>query len=623
MRPPESFMKNIIVGTAGHIDHGKTALVRALTGIDTDRLEEEKRRGISIDLGFAHMDSGGVRFGFVDVPGHERFVKNMLAGVGGIDLVMLVVAADEGVKPQTREHFEICRLLGIRHGMIVLTRADLADPRKLEQTRLEAAALVRGSFLEGAPAVAASAVTGQGLDEVRAALVEVALRVPERDAEGILRLPIDRAFTIQGFGTVATGTLAAGTLHAGQEVEVQPGGRRWRVRGLQVYGMPVETARAGQRTAVNLAGVEATELHRGLTLTRPGQWEATRAIDCRLELLAAAPALRHGTPVHFHAWTAETEAEVRLFEPGSPIGAGSSGYARLLLREAVLLAPGDRFILRRFSPVETIGGGVVLDPCPPLRMKKALVAARLKELASARLERRLALWADESPSGADAAGLAARAGVPVERVVERAAAAGLVVLRGERVRLAAKTRVTEAAAQLRKRLEAFHAENPLLPGMPRTAAGLEGGWLEAVLESSPEIVADGGLLRLADFRPQRREEETQAAERMERLAMEAGFEPPRLEDVLAASGLEPGRARTLLQLMLKEGVLVRVSPEFLMHRGALQRLKEIVSARKGQRFGVGEFKQWTGISRKYAIPLLEFLDRERVTRREGDRRLVL
>ena len=616
-------MKNIIVGTAGHIDHGKTALVRALTGIDTDRLEEEKRRGISIDLGFAHMEAGGVRFGFVDVPGHERFVKNMLAGAGGIDLVMLVIAADEGVKPQTREHFEICRLLGIRHGMVVLAKADLVDSHKLAQTRLDAAALARGSFLEDAPVVAASAVTGQGLDAVRAALVEVAQRVPERDAAGIARLPVDRAFTIQGFGTVVTGTLAAGTLHAGQEVEVQPGGRRWRVRGLQVYGRPVESACAGQRAAVNLAGVEASELHRGLTLTLPGHWEATRAIDCRVELLASAPALRHGAPVHFHAWTAETEAEVRLFEPGSPIAPGSARFARLLLREAVLLAPGDRFILRRFSPVETIGGGVVLDPCPPLRMKKALAAARLKQLEQAPLERRLALWAEETPAGAHAASLAARAGIPVERVLERAEAAGLVVLRGERVRLAAKTRVREAAAQLRKRLEAFHAENPLLPGMPRTAAGLDGGWLEAVLESSPDIEAEGGLLRLAAFRPRRRDEETQAAARMERLAQEAGFEPPRLEDVLAASGLEPARARTLLQLMLKEGVLVRVSPEFLMHRDAVRRLKEIVSARKGQRFGVGEFKLWTGVSRKYAIPLLEFLDRERVTRREGDVRLVL
>jgi selenocysteine-specific elongation factor len=252
-------MKHIIVGTAGHIDHGKTALVRALTGIDTDRLEEEKRRGISIDLGFAHLEAGGVRFGFVDVPGHERFVKNMLAGAGGIDAVLLVIAADESVKPQTREHFEICRLLGVRHGLVVLTKKDLADADMLELARLEAAELVRGSFLDGAPVVAVSAATGEGLGELRAEMVRLAAQIPEKDQQGIPRLPVDRSFTLRGFGTVVTGTLVAGRLRAGEDAEIQPGGRRLRIRGLQVHGEMVEEAVAGQRTAVNLAGVEAAE----------------------------------------------------------------------------------------------------------------------------------------------------------------------------------------------------------------------------------------------------------------------------------------------------------------------------------------------------------------------------
>lgn len=616
-------MKNIIVGTAGHIDHGKTSLVRALTGIDTDRLEEEKRRGISIDLGFAHLEVGGVRFGFVDVPGHERFVRNMLAGVGGIDVVLLVVAADEGVKPQTREHFEICRLLGVRHGLVVLTKKDLADAEMLELARLETAELVRGSFLDGAPAVAVSAVTGEGLDDLRGQLVRLAGRVPARDSGGIPRLPIDRSFALKGFGTVVTGTLAEGRLRAGEEVEVQPGGRRLRIRGLQVHGETVEEAEAGQRTAVNLAGVEAGELHRGMTLTRPGVWEATAYVDVRVELLGTAPPLKHGAPVHFHAWTAETEAEVRLFAAGTPLEPGTGGPARLLLRAPVLLKPGDRFILRRFSPVATIGGGEVIDTQPPLRMKKAAAAARLAELERAPVERKLALWAEESPWGVDAAALAGRAGVTVEELQRRTAAAGLVWIRGERPRVAVRRRVEEEALKLRERLERFHAENPLLGGMPRAASGLEAGWLEAVLEADRDVAAEGETLRLRTFVPRKGVEEREAEERIERVFREAGFEAPPVREALARAGLDETRAKTLLQLMIKDGRLVRIAPDLLLHRESVERLKAMVRERKGQTFGVGDFKEWTGISRKYAIPLLEFLDRERVTRRQGDRRVVV
>lgn len=616
-------MKHIIVGTAGHIDHGKTALVRALTGIDTDRLEEEKRRGISIDLGFAHLEAGGVRFGFVDVPGHERFVRNMLAGVGGIDLVLLVVAADEGVKPQTREHFEICRLLGIRHGLIVLTKRDLADAEMLELARLETAELVRGSFLDGAPTVAVSAVTGKGLDELREQLVRAAERVAPRDATGIPRLPIDRSFALRGFGTVVTGTLAEGRLRTGEEVEVQPGGRRLRIRGLQVHGEAVEEALAGQRTAVNLAGVEAGDLRRGLTLTRPGVWEATACVDVRIDLLGTAPMLKHGAPVHFHAWTAETEAQVRLFAAGQPLEPGRGGLARLMLREPVLLKPGDRFILRRFSPLETIGGGIVIDTQPPLRLKKPLAAARLRELEAAPLERRLALLAAEEPQGTSVARLAARAGIPPEQLPQAAARSGLVLLRGETPRVTTAERVLQEARRLRAALERFHADNPLLAGMPRTAAGLDSGWLEAVLAEETSIVAEGDILRLRSFSPRRKAEEAEAESRMERVFREAGLAVPPVEEALAKAGVDAERARTLLQLMIKDGRLVRVSPELIFHREAIEGLKRRLQEKKGQSFSVPEFKEWTGVSRKYAIPLLEFLDRERVTRREGNLRVVL
>lgn len=597
--------------------------MRELTGIDTDRLEEEKRRGISIDLGFAHLEAGGVRFGFVDVPGHERFVKNMLAGTGGIDVVLLVIAADESVKPQTREHFAICRLLGIRHGMVVLTKKDLADAEMLELARLEAAELVRGSFLEGAPLVAVSAATGEGLEELRGELVRLASRVAGRDTEGIPRLPVDRSFTLRGFGTVVTGTLVEGKLRAGEDVEVQPGGRRVRIRGLQVHGEAVEEAVAGSRTAVNLAGVEASELNRGMTLTAPGRWEATLAVDCRVELLEGAPALRHGAAVHFHAWTAETTAQVRLFDAGCPVEEGGRAFVRLLLEHPVLLKPGDRFIVRQFSPLVTIGGGVVLDTQPPLRAKKAWVAARLEQLEGAPLERRLALWVDETPQGADAAALAARAGLTVEKLQQAVPAAGLALLRGERLRVASRGQVQERARRLLAQLEQFHAANPLVGGMPRAAAGLDAGWLDAVLEEEREIVAEGEALRLRGFQPKRRAEEAEAEERMENVFRRAGLEAPPVKEALAQAGLDEGRARTLLQIMLKDGRLVRVSPELVLHREAAHRLKGMLAGKRGLKFGVGEFKEWTGVSRKYAIPLLEYLDRERVTRREGDRRVVL
>src|ERR1700683_343958 len=375
-------MKNIIIGTAGHIDHGKTALVRALTGIDTDRLKEEKRRGISIDLGFAHLQiSENVRLGLVDVPGHERFIKNMLAGVGGIDLVLFVIAADESIKPQTREHFDICRLLGIRNGIIVLTKSDLADPDFIELVRLEADEFVRGSFLEGAPMVAVSSTTGAGLAELRAEIEKLATSIREKDSSRYFRLPIDRAFSMRGFGTVVTGTLISGTVRLEQEVDLHPAGRRIRVRGIQVHGSSVAQANAGQRTALNIAGVETSELKRGMMLAGAGRFQPTRQIDCSFELLPSAKPLKHRAPVHFHSGTAEVEAEVRLF--GSPaLKPGATAYARLVLRTRALLLPGDRFIIRRFSPVSTIGGGVVIDIGERRYRRTDDIAARFDVLSS-------------------------------------------------------------------------------------------------------------------------------------------------------------------------------------------------------------------------------------------------
>jgi selenocysteine-specific elongation factor len=405
-------MKNIIVGTAGHIDHGKTALVKALTGIDADRLEEEKRRGITIDIGFAHLQlTPELRLGFVDVPGHERFVKNMLAGVGGIDLVLFVVAADESIKPQTREHFDICRLLGIRRGIVVLTKSDLVDRDILDLVRLEMEEFVAGSFLEGAPVVGVSSTTGAGIDDLRRELERASLAVVEKSATGHFRLPIDRAFSAKGFGTVITGTLVSGSVARDQEVELYPTGRKLRVRGVQVYGKAADRASAGQRTALNLADIEPGEITRGMVLAAPERFRPANLLDCRLELLPTAKPLKHRAPVHFHAGTAEIEGEVRLLGGATVLKPGERASARIVLRERILVLPGDRFIIRMFSPVVTIGGGEVLDTGGVRYRRTDDPVARLGVLAGPELSARVALLVRESKHGVSLPDLVPRPGM--------------------------------------------------------------------------------------------------------------------------------------------------------------------------------------------------------------------
>jgi selenocysteine-specific elongation factor len=618
-------MKNIIVGTAGHIDHGKTALVKALTGIDADRLEEEKRRGITIDLGFAHLElTPSLRLGFVDVPGHERFVKNMLAGVGGIDLVLFVIAADESIKPQTREHFDICRLLGIPRGVIALTKADLADDDILGLVRIEVEALVAGSFLEGAPVVPVSSVTGAGLDELRKELARVAAEAPEKDASGHFRLPIDRVFTVKGFGTVVTGTLVSGSVAREQEVELYPAGRRLRVRGVQVHGTSADRAVAGQRTAVNLADIEPAGLARGDALSEPGVFRSVKQVDCRLQLLPTAKPLKHRAPVHFHSGTAEIEAQVRLLEGTAPLQPGATAYARLLLRDAALLLPGDRFIIRMFSPVVTIGGGVVLDEAVAGAGKAA--RARLDVLSSADAAERIALLVRETPFGMGMADLVARTGLVEPEIAAAAARAPLMTIPQPQPWYvdrawfhAARDRIVQAVGE-------FHRQNPLQPGIAKLdlrPAGAPPFLLDALLADTQEIVAEGETVRLLGHTLVLNEDERQARAAIERAFQQAGLAAPAVAQVLAQSGVEPARARSLLQILLREKRLVRVSDEMVVHHSAIEALRRMLAERKPARFTVGTFKEWTGVSRKHAIPLLEFLDRERITRREGEERLVL
>ncbi|MGE5571207.1 MAG: selenocysteine-specific translation elongation factor [Rhodospirillales bacterium] len=623
-------MKNIIVGTAGHIDHGKTALVRALTGIDTDRLEEEKRRGISIDLGFAHLDlAPGVRAGFVDVPGHERFVKNMLAGAAGIDLVLLVVAADESIKPQTREHFDICRLLGVQKGLIALTKADRVDREILDLARLEVEEFVKGSFLEGAPVVPVSAVTREGLEELRARLLELALAAPSKDTSRHFRLPIDRVFSMRGFGTVVTGTLISGSIGKEQEVEVHPGGRRLRVRGIQVHGQAADRASAGQRTALNVTGAEPSELARGMTLADPGVFQAVRGIDALIELLPGAKPLKNNAPVHFHAGTAEVEARVRLLDGAERLLPGGRAYGRIVLREPLLLLPGDRFIIRMFSPVVTIGGGVVADITGHRYRRGENTAARLSALLNKPIEEGVPLLVRESRYGLSLPDLVTRTGLMPAEIEQAARSERLVALRRPQLWLADREWFQAALDRITGLLREFHRQHPLLEGMPkrelrsRELPGAPPFLLDAMIERAPGLVSEGEIVRLAAHKVMLKEDEERASGAIEKAFRDAGLAAPAVNEVLAKSGVEPSRARTLLQILLRDGRLVKVSDDLVFHRSAIDGLRARLVPHKGARISVPQFKDLAGISRKYAIPLLEYLDRERVTRREGDERLVL
>ena len=608
-------MRNIIVGTAGHIDHGKTALVKALTGTDADRLAEEKRRGITIDLGFAHLQlAKDIRIGFIDVPGHERFVRNMLAGAAGIDLVLFVISATESIKPQTREHFEICRMLGVKAGVIALTKVDLADPELLELARLEVDEFVAGSFLENAPRIAVSSITGEGLPELRKELESAARVVEQKKTSGWFRLPLDRAFTMKGFGTVVTGTLISGTLTPEQEVEVYPIARRLRVRGIQVYGEPAARAHAGERTAVNLAGIDAEELHRGMVLSEAGRFAPVKILDCRLDLLASAKPLKNRAPVHFHIGAAETEANVRHLDHRPALKPGDSTWARITLKEPALVFPGDRFIVRMFSPVITIGGGIVADISAHKYRRKEDAAARLSTLTPERL-------AIESPWGISEEQLIAWTGLREIGDLPGVEPAGKW--------LVSRAKVAEWKQQLSAHCRAFHRANSLLPGIPKQdlkAAVMPGASPEVfahTLTGTTDLVQDGDVVRLKSHRVVLKQDEEQARSAIESSFERAGLAAPAVSDVLKASGVEPARARSILQILLREGKLIRISDELVLDAAVLVKLRVQLASRRGERFSVPVFKDWTGVSRKYAIPLLEYLDREHVTRREGDDRVLL
>jgi selenocysteine-specific elongation factor len=631
-------VKRFLVGTAGHIDHGKTALVKALTGIDADRLPEEKRRGITIDLGFAHAEWDGVRVSFVDVPGHERFVRNMLAGAGGIEAVLLVVAADESVMPQTREHFEIVRLLGLSSGIVAVTKSDRAPRDLVEVTISDVRELVAGSFLEDAPILPVSSTTGEGLEALRAALTGLASRTrgEEREPRAI-RLPIDRAFLIPGFGPVVTGSLVSGTIRRDQKLEVLPSLRPVRVRRVEVHGREEETARAGERVSANLVGVELDDLHRGMALSSPGALPVSRRLLARLDLLASAASLSSGSRVAFHHFATETRAGVRVLG-ASEIERGSSALVELRLAEPVAAVPGDRFVVRRLSPVETIGGGIVLDPeAPALRGRPSPeTLSGLSVLERGTLGERLAWWIEQARErGAAEEDLARRAGVEPAAVREAVApaikAGKLHALRRNPDRYVGEAALARLATRASRELAALLSASGAGVGvsrgtlLQRILPGAEPRWQEAVesaltargvLEIAGDEARQPGKSDLAGA-------ERELSERLVALYRERGLNPPSPAEAAEAVRHRPKVVEGLIAYLVKRGDLVRLPGGWFIARAAIEDVTRRLRESGKASLDVGEFKEMFGLTRKLAIPLLEHLDSTKVTRRVGDRREIL
>ena len=633
---------DIIVGTAGHIDHGKTALVKALTGVDADRLPEEKERGITIDIGFAELDLDTHHVGFVDVPGHERFVKNMLAGASGIDMVLLVVAADEGVMPQTREHFEICKLLGIRTGLIALTKSDLADPETLELAKLDVTELVAGSFLDGAPVIPVSSRTGEGIDGLKKALQAVACQVPGRNHDHSVYFPIDRSFSVKGFGTVVTGTLASGVITVGDELELLPAGRRVRVRGLQSHGRKTETAPSGRRVAINLGGIDHTEASRGELLATPGALRPTQIINAEVEVLPSSPRpLRSRQRARVHLGTAEVLARVQVLNGAGEISAGESDFVQLRLESPSAARLGDRFIVRSYSPQVTIAGGVVLDPHAAKLRKSEFPQARqtltrLADPGSSKSEIINAYVGSAGKYGLPFGDLSTRVGwqmAVLEDAVVGVVESGSIVRSGER--LISVQRFLELKNRLVTQLEAHHKKDPLSKGMNRELlrgshmpTDLFDGLVNS-LKTENKIEVSGDTVSIASKRANLSPDDELIRTRILQRLKDSGLQVPKTDELLveavAGTKTAPAHAKKILFLLFDSGEAVKISDDFVFARPVVDGLiaKLRTHADRGDRtIDVPKFKDIAGISRKFAIPLLEYFDREKVTLRVADKRVI-
>jgi len=622
-------VRHLVLGTAGHIDHGKSALVQALTGTDPDRLKEEQERGITIELGFADMELGDSRvLSIVDVPGHERFVRQMVAGATGIDAVLLVVAADQAVQPQTREHLDICELLGIRRGVVALSKCDLVDDELREVVELEVRELLTGTFLEQAPLVPVSARSGTGLDRLRDVLAELFEQIEPRSSAGVARLPVDRAFVLRGFGTVVTGTLVSGRFREGEEVSVLPGARRGRVRGLQTHHQRVEEAIAGRRTAVNLQGLDCADVPRGSSVTRPGELLTTRRLWARLTLLPGAPrSLRKGGPARFHQGTCEREARVRVLAERSV----RSLDVEIRLEQETVLAPGDRFILRRPAPLDTVGGGEVLDVDPPPARE-----ATAADFADGVLDPETALQRRLARAGA-AGRLPDQLAPELGLTRAQLDAVARTLIESDRLVVAAARWIDDECWSRSKRrvldeLAEFHAAEPLRLGLAReelrarTVPAMQQESWRQLLESLAReggIRLEGERLALFDHRVELSAGDHRLADRIDAGFRAAGLDPPDLAQLVGAD--QRRGADQIVQLLIAEGKLERIQDGRLFHAAAMAELRAKLReyARSSKTIDVAAFKQLAGVTRKNAIPLLEQLDAERTTRRMGNLREIL
>ncbi|MCC6176825.1 MAG: selenocysteine-specific translation elongation factor [Chloroflexi bacterium] len=630
-----------VVGTAGHVDHGKSTLIHALTGIDPDRLQEEKDRGMTIDLGFAWLTlPSGQEVSIVDVPGHERFIHNMLAGVGGIDIALLIVAADEGVMPQTREHLDILDLLAVPSGAVVLTKTDLVDEEWLELVTAEVEETVKGTVMEGAPIVPVSAVTGAGLADLAALLDRLLAQERTRTVTGRPRLPIDRVFTIAGFGTVVTGTLLDGELRVGQEIEIQPGRRRTRIRGLQSHRRKVERAQAGSRVAVNLVGVATEDLTRGQVLVEPGTLTPTRLVDAKVRVLADAPRpLVHNMALTFHIGAAEATAKAALLDR-QELGPGDTGWVQLRLGHEVAAARGDLFVIRTPSPSQTLGGGTILEPHPRRhRRHQAQVLERLSVLEQG-TPHEIVLQQLRAKEPSDVAGLVGRTGLAAD---EARAAIGTLVASGDIVtlsgaragehRLTAQTLVVtrdgwqRLVGAVQGGLGSFHRAYPLRRGMPkeelRTRLGLESRLFVRLLErllSEGLVVEAGPLLRLPEHQVAFSVDEQRQADRLLGTLRDAGASPPSRDEVEARFGVSP----ELTQALLDRGDLVEVAADLVYPADVLDVIKDeiLTTIRERGSLTVAGVRDLFDTSRKYALALLAYLDDRKITRRVGDERVL-
>jgi selenocysteine-specific elongation factor len=633
-------MKHIVLGTAGHVDHGKTALVKALTGIDTDRLREEKERGITIELGFAPLDlEGGERISVVDVPGHEKFVKNMVAGATGIDLVVMVVAADEGVMPQTREHLDICTLLGIRLGVVALTKVDLVDEDWLSLVQDDVREFLKGTFLADAPVVPCSAVTGRGIPEVRRSITEAVARLEERRDSGLFRLPIDRVFTMKGFGTVVTGTLVSGKVEVGDTVEIMPSKVQAKIRGIQVHNESRDAARAGQRTAINLQGVEKETVSRGEVLTHPGIFEAGRRPDVFLHYLRGGEKkFKTRSLVRFHTGTSEVIARVLLLNR-EEIEPGAGAFAQVLLDSPVVVMGRDRFVIRSYSPVRTIGGGEILDPQG--RKQKRGIDQFLRELeillSGTDAERVETIIGRAGAAGLSAWDLAVRSGMAMadlQKIIKDLAQKKKVILpEKDGSRIIAYPAYQALQDRLLAEIEGYHRKNPLKEGMPKEELRMVlpeevdaklFNMAARELEKEGRIAVEKESVRLTGHRVSLKGELEGLKTKIAQTYLKAKLTPPLVKEILERFDSKPGEVQSVLGVLLKEGVLLKVTEELYFHRSPMDQLKSdyVKLLAKDGKATPATFKDLTGLTRKFIIPLMEYFDATKLTIRVGDHRML-